>query len=719
MKSSKLFFLLSALLVVSTSFGTAQWGNCTGFDGSTGYVSTAASSTIAVPTAVTIEAMIKPSHTGDYQEVVRLRGTGYDDGCEIQIQDDGSVQFNANLPTNDNHWCTVSSFGVNVFDGAWHHVAGVVDASNNAYLYVDGVHQGTATGWGPIALDGNGYIYVGLHTNGQHHYMGLIDEVRISNNVRYTGESYTVPTSAFTPDGNTLLLFHFDESNSTTATDASGNGNAGTLNGGAFFTAGYAAGNGSSGNPYQVATADQLNLVRAFPSAYFKQTSDIDLNVSPYKDGDGWAPIGNSTIKFTGNYDGNGHTISGLTISSTDQHIGLFGYISGSAAISNLGITGASISGYHYTGILAGWCRGTTTVSQCFATGTVTSTSGSSVGGLVGEMNNDEGATYISNCYFVGTVSAVGNTGGLMGFNYGTVSYCYASATVTGGTPGGLLGNSTTVSSTSFYNSDLCSSGSSYATGKTTTELQTASTFLDAGWNGSIWNIDATKTINNGYPYLKWQNTSGTPIPVELTSFTATTDNLNAKLSWKTATEVNNYGFNIERRMIDNQNPSISSPNRGGLGWGCIGFVQGNGTSNSPKEYSYIDASVASGTYAYRLKQIDNTGAFKYSQEAEVTVVVPKVFALSQNFPNPFNPNTTINFTIAEDSYVSLRVYDMLGREVQKLVDGEMKAGEVHNVLFDASKLSSGLYFYRLETRQTTGGQAGKNSMVKKLMLLK
>jgi hypothetical protein len=166
----------------------------------------------------------------------------------------------------------------------------------------------------------------------------------------------------------------------------------------------------------------------------------------------------------------------------------------------------------------------------------------------------------------------------------------------------------------------------------------------------------------------------------------------------------------------------LSPPYKGGDvrgGWQKIGFVQGNGTSNSPKDYSYTDASVASGTYAYRLKQIDNDGTFEYSSEAEITLSVPKVLALDQNYPNPFNPSTTINFTLAEDSHVSLRVFDMLGREVATLANGEMKAGEVHNVLFDASKLSSGLYFYRLETRQTTGGQAGKNSLVKKLMLLK
>ncbi len=669
MKSSKLFFLLFALLVVSTSLGTAQWGNCAGFDGGTSYISTSASSSIAVPTAVTIEAWIKPSHTGNCQEVIRLRGAGYDDGCEIQIQDyDGSVQFNANLPTDNNNWCTAYSLSsVNVFDGAWHHVAGVVDGSNNAYLYVDGVFQDNTTGSGHIALDGYGYVYIGMHptADGGDYYCGLIDEVRISNSVRYSS-NFTPSTLPFTTDVNTLVLFHFNESNGTTTADASGKGNAGTLNNGAFFFTGFAAGDGSSGNPYQVVTAYQLNQVRAFPSAYFRQMADIDLNASPYKDGDGWSPIGSSTTNFIGTYNGNGHTITNLYINrSLTEYIGLFGYIGSGATVCSLGVIANTITGQNHTGVFAGWNSGT--VDLCYTQGTVTGAT--SVGGFIAENGGgtinrsyssvttngsddvgafvgdntiigsisycyatgnssggtdpsnytsgglvgwNDGASNISNCYATG--NAIGNdlVGGLVGSNDGTVSNCYAIGTVTGdveGYVGGYAGVSSGTDADCFYNKEIFTGSTSYGTGKTTAEMQTASTFLDAGWSGSIWNIDSTKTINNGYPYLKWKNTSGTPIPVELTSFTATTDNLNAKLSWKTATEVNNYGFDIERRLVE----TVSSKSQTStLNWSKIGFVQGNGTSNSPKEYSYTDASVASGTYAYRLKQIDNKGAFKY-----------------------------------------------------------------------------------------------------------
>jgi hypothetical protein len=145
--------------------------------------------------------------------------------------------------------------------------------------------------------------------------------------------------------------------------------------------------------------------------------------------------------------------------------------------------------------------------------------------------------------------------------------------------------------------------------------------------------------------------------------------------------------------------------------WSKIGFVEGSGTSNSPKSYSFTDANLTSGTYIYRIKQIDHDGMYKYSTETEVSVAVPHVFTLGQNYPNPFNPTTTIEFTLAEDSKVSLKVFDMLGREVATLVNGNLKAGTIHQVPFNATTLSSGLYFYRLETE---GG-----SLMKKLMLLK
>lgn len=198
-------------------------------------------------------------------------------------------------------------------------------------------------------------------------------------------------------------------------------------------------------------------------------------------------------------------------------------------------------------------------------------------------------------------------------------------------------------------------------------------------------------------------------LPVELTSFSTARNGRDIQLRWNTASEINNYGFEVERRSS-----SLTIPLSGGGQsgeWTKIGFVRGNGTTNAPKEYVYIDKNCPAGKYSYRLKQIDNGGAFKYSGETSAVIEMPRVFALTQNYPNPFNPSTTISFTLAEDSRVSLKVFDIMGREVATLVNGNLKAGELHSAVFDASHLASGMYLYRLE--------AGKNSLVKKLLLMK
>jgi hypothetical protein len=193
-------------------------------------------------------------------------------------------------------------------------------------------------------------------------------------------------------------------------------------------------------------------------------------------------------------------------------------------------------------------------------------------------------------------------------------------------------------------------------------------------------------------------------LPVEIVSFTTTANGMNANLRWSTATEVNNYGFDVERRLINSQSSTLNS-------WAKIGFVKGSGTSNSAHSYSYTDASVSSGTYAYRLKQIDNNGTYKYSSETEVMVSVPKAFALNQNYPNPFNPTTTLQFTLGNDGMTSLQVYNMLGQKVATLFNGNAEAGRMYQVTLDASKLTSGVYLYRLES--------GSFVSTKKLILMK
>ncbi|OQY73127.1 MAG: hypothetical protein B6D45_08350, partial [Ignavibacteriales bacterium UTCHB3] len=187
--------------------------------------------------------------------------------------------------------------------------------------------------------------------------------------------------------------------------------------------------------------------------------------------------------------------------------------------------------------------------------------------------------------------------------------------------------------------------------------------------------------------------------PVELTSFTAVAKNGVVNLRWETATEVNNNGFEIQRKSEKDE-------------WSKIGFVEGHFTTNSPKYYSFSDKPVGFGIYSYRLKQIDNDGKFEYSPVVEVLVDnLPNGFVLEQNYPNPFNPETAIKFALKEDTKATLKVYNVLGAEVATLFDGIAEAGRYYDLRFNGSEFPSGVYTYKLE--------AGNTVSVKKMLLLK
>jgi hypothetical protein len=186
-------------------------------------------------------------------------------------------------------------------------------------------------------------------------------------------------------------------------------------------------------------------------------------------------------------------------------------------------------------------------------------------------------------------------------------------------------------------------------------------------------------------------------VPVELISLTVKANGSDAELNWTTATETNNRGFEIERM---GENGTFEE----------VGFVPGFGTTTEPKEYSFVDSKLDAGNYTYRLKQIDYDGSFSYSQNTEVEIVTPSSFTLEQNYPNPFNPSTTIRFSIPVETDVRLNVYNTLGQEVAELVNSRLKEG-YHQVDFDASTLTSGIYFYRLE--------ADKFVDVKKMIIIK
>lgn len=197
------------------------------------------------------------------------------------------------------------------------------------------------------------------------------------------------------------------------------------------------------------------------------------------------------------------------------------------------------------------------------------------------------------------------------------------------------------------------------------------------------------------------------PFPVELVSFTATAARTGVSLNWTTATERNNYGFVIERSatVLHKQNAV----------WTDIGFVNGNGTSAAAHSYAYADKNLSAGNYSYRLRQTDRDGEFVYSGTVDGTIAsLPLTTALMQNFPNPFNPTTVIQYQLDQPAQVTLSVFDLIGGEVATLVQERQAAGS-YSVPFTAfsgaNPLASGIYLYRLK--------AGSFVATKKLTLLK
>ena len=244
-------------------------------------------------------------------------------------------------------------------------------------------------------------------------------------------------------------------------------------------------------------------------------------------------------------------------------------------------------------------------------------------------------------------------------------------------------------------------------------------------WNTSDWSLDRfydeglANSVRSLFavPYTNqfvFGNSAGeltlaqlpAVIPVELTSFTADADGNDVILSWQTATETNNSGFDILREVYPTNGGTQNDNN-----WNQVGFVEGHGTTTEETSYSYVDENLMPGSYSYKLVQIDYDGTRNESEIVEVDVGgLLTEYALMQNFPNPFNPTTTITWQSPLSGHQTLKVYDVLGREMATLVNDEMPAG-TYELNFDAVELPSGFYFYTLT--------AGSFTDTKKMILLK
>jgi hypothetical protein len=334
---------------------------------------------------------------------------------------------------------------------------------------------------------------------------------------------------------------------------------------------------------------------------------------------------------------------------------------------------------------------------------------------------NNTSSDFDLNGYELQYFSAAGGTGALTTFSSSTIipskkhRLLSPNATVTAGSvsvardgslssgmgPSGQMVLRETATPTNILYAVAWGTVTSYVAGMTDAATWSGDGMISLSPSGTTYTRTDYNASNSQYSHTlsasitNIPNSSGEPLPVELTSFTARAAGSVVNLNWETATEVDNNGFDVERNSTGT--------------WQKIGFVEGHGTANSPKYYNFTDKSVTGNKIQYRLRQVDNDGAFEYSNVVEVELA-PTTFALDQNYPNPFNPATMIRFSLPTASVVTLNVYNTLGEKVTTLLNGAMESG-YHQVSFDAANLPSGLYLYEIK--------AGEFSSIKKMILMK
>jgi len=541
---------------------------------------------------------------------------------------------------------------------------------------------------------------------------------------------------------------------------------AGTNYGDEFsFTTIYFNGSGTSGDPFTINNLTDLSYLAQHSyywdqGYYFKQTADIDATQTQYwddtdddSDGDlyndtndgtstgnneGFIPIGLSGY-FRGYYDGQGHKIDGLTINrgGTD-YVGLFGYAY--ALVENLGLTNIDFTGGSWVGGIVPVGDDGTLVNKCYTSGSVIGNG--YVGGICGQlMGPDWGDNRVTNSYSRASCSGNYLAGGLVGHVGGTVMTSYSIGSVIdlageadyiGGLIGRVGGYGTV--SNSFWDTETSGqSGSGGGTGKTTTELKTLTTFTDeettgltTAWdfetnpnddvaNEDYWDIDFSGAVNDGYPYLSWQDGVDRSLPVELSLFTAEKRKTEVVLQWVTESEIENLGFILERRLKDGSTwmeiaTYLTSPE-----------LQGHGSSTDAHQYEFTDKTArVDKIYEYCLNDVDYKGKVTRHPTILSQARNPLKFALGQTYPNPFNPQITIPVAIPEQAELILTIFDLKGREVQTLAHGKYVAGE-YTLVWDGinaqgKAASAGVYFISCRMRSLeTGNKHEFNRKIIKL----
>jgi hypothetical protein len=462
----------------------------------------------------------------------------------------------------------------------------------------------------------------------------------------------------------------------------------------------FAGGTGTSGDPYQITTAAELQSVNSYLGSsnsgkYFKVMNSIDLNVSPYNSGSGWTPIGTSSNKFYAHFDGNYKNISNLYInSSSGTYLGLFGAIASGGIVQNTYLTTVNITAGSFAGSLAGSNAGTIQNSgvsggtfrgngmrvgglvgedsggliRVFAKVTVTyapTSTSCCAGGLTGEVAFGGSAATIydsysrSSFYIIYNMYDQGSTGGLLGNDYSGGSkynlYSAGAITYSGGTPynvGGLSGGQYTSISSSYWDTQSSnwptSFGGAGVVGKTTTLMKTQSTF--SGWDfTNTWAIDTNGVVNDGYPYLQWQNltsTNQTPnVPSSLggssmidgSAGTGTQPAFSFTLSDPDVADTTKFQIQIDTHS--NFSAPVIDYTSALTAQGAMAFTVGQATGSGTYVPGTFAANLSDGSYYWRVKATDNSNSSSGFTTANSGSIAFKIDTVAPTTPG--TPTTT------------------------------------------------------------------------------
>ena len=464
-------------------------------------------------------------------------------------------------------------------------------------------------------------------------------------------------------------------------------------------TATTPAGDGSSGNPYQIATLNNLYWITQNSSSWnshFIQTADIDATTSSTWDiGQGFSPIGDDATQFTGSYDGQEYNVTGLYIHRPSTWwIGFFGFIgnfSNSATITNVKLEGVQISGAtNVGGLIGGQCNSLAT--NCSSTGSVNGSH--QVGGLIGYQY------YLStanNCYSKGSVTgSLQDVGGLIGNQYSSssISNCYSNCSVTGSDDcvGGLIG---------IQWSSSVANGC-YSTGPVIGHSSNVGGLIgyqdDANVTDCYSTGSATGDLSNVGGLIGNQYAYGVVKRCYSTGFIMGGSHLGGLIGIQSSSKTDSCFWDMT-----SSGQTISA---GGTGKDTAEMKTESTFTNAGWNFTTvwsINSSINDG-YPYLAS---NTPTFIEG----ATIGTPRNFALLQNYPNPFNPSTAIQFSVQKNGNVVVKAFDVLGREVATLYDSVAQAGKSYAVTFNGSRLSSGVYFYSIKSNN--------HYIVKKMVMLK